>query len=196
MRDDLRMGQELAGPRPGDLDRRDREPWNGEDIDRALWEIAVCGGNVARAHRQLSDWADAVKENDGIEIAVPSRRTMSLWKQGSHRNRYHEICASRTKDLDEHLAQQHVGLALRAVELEQEAMRKIAERIDGVDATEASLILRNLSGAKKNAVDGAAHLRGNTPGHIAARGVSQVIERLVRLGVVALDEPIDAEVIE
>lgn len=169
--------------------------WGPEDVDRALWEIVVNGGNVAAAHLSLSEWGGS---QDPV-VGIPSLRTMRNWKSGLYRNRYHEIAAARSRDMDERMAQQHVDLAVRQSEVEQEALRKITERLAGVDAVEASIILRNVSGAKKVNVEGAQNLRGRSAGHMGARSVSQLVTALSRLGVVTVsgvdDDPEDADLV-
>ena len=182
-----------ASEKPGTFQPR----WTPEDVDRCLWEIVMHGGNVAQAHLSLKAWADAQEP----PLELPCQRTMRNWKNGVHRNRYHEIAAARARDMDEVMAQQHVELAVRQADVESEALRKIAERMAGVDAVEASLILRNLSGAKKNNVDAALNLRGRSAGHAGARSVTQLVTALARLGVVtvegvATDDPEDAELVE
>ena len=169
-----------------------------EDVDRALWEIVMHGGNVAAAHGSLSQWGGSQEP----VVAIPSQRTMRNWKNGLYRNRYHEIAAARARDMNEVMAQQHVDLAVKQAEVEAEALRKISERLAGADAVEASIILRNVSGAKKNNVDGAQDLRGTSAGKMGARSVSQLVTALSRLGVVTVsgvdvvDDPEEAELVD
>lgn len=149
-----------------------------EDIDRALWEIALHGGNVSRAFNSLED--------QGFVGYV--RRTMSYWKNGPYRNRYHELLQGRARDYEEHLAQKALEIAARQQRVQEEALDQVAGRLGSLDAVEASTVIRNIAGAQAQGIDKALALRGRHPAQSAGRGLEAIASALARLGVVELEE--------
>jgi hypothetical protein len=149
-----------------------------EDIDRALWEIALHGGNVTRAFNSLAD--------QGFVGYV--RRTMSYWKNGPYRNRYTELMSGRARDFEEHLAQRSLEIAAKQQQVEMDAMDQIAGRMGALDAVEASTVVRNISGARAQNVDKALALRGRHPTQVAGRGLEAIGAALARLGVAQMVE--------
>lgn len=197
-RRELAGGELVAvGPRPGDGVERRAAEWPADVVDACLWEVALAGGNVTRAHASYAQWCGS---QDPV-LPAPSRRTIQHWKDGPHRNRYHEISQARARDVEEHLAQRSLELAARQQETELEALRQIDARIGGLDAVEASLVLRNVSGAKKANVEGALGLRGRSAGMMQAKSLSQIAASLAALGVATVTdssaEPVtDADVVD
>jgi hypothetical protein len=161
-------------------------PASEDDIDRGLWEIALAGGNITRALQSL--------ESQGFKGY--HRRTLSSWKNGKYRNRYHELLQGRAKAIEERLAQSSMELALEQHEVESAATQQVMARIGSADAGEAAMALRNLSGAKAANIDKAAFLRGRHPDQERAKSLRELARALGRLGVVP-DEPVtDATVVD
>lgn len=150
-----------------------------EVVEQVLWEVAVCGGNAARAIRQLND--HALDEQTGI--SYPRPETVRRWIKGRFRNRYFEICQARSRELEEHMAARQMERAVRQDEMERDLMDQIAGRIGGLDAVEASTVLRNVNAAKKNNVDGALGLRRQKREAEDSRSLRMIGEGLRRLGV-------------
>ena len=167
-----------------------------EFVEAALWEIAVAGGNCARARRELDHRYPDEKAlaAAGIE-RLPSDRALRYWKRSMYRDRYHEILQTRAKDLEEIVAQNGIELALNAQQVKLEAMKQVAARIGATDAVEASTILRNLAQAEAGSVQMSGQIR-NRPGFgdKDTRSLQQIAKALERLGVASVEG--DAEDIE
>lgn len=170
---------------------RGRPPLFGpEVVEEVLWEIAVCGGNCARALQQLRESRAAaiagdVDEHQAAELTsdLPTAETARRWIRGRYRNRYFEISNGRARELEERLATRQVQRAMQLHEIEEQAMDQIAGRMGGLDAVEAAKVLQSVAAAKKMATDSAQSIRKTQTQAEDSRTVRALAEGLARLGV-------------
>lgn len=155
-----------------------------EIIERALFEVAAHAGNARRAHI-------ALKAQD---IDIPPE-TMYGWIKGRFRNRYGEIRTQGADKLREEIARQAIDLSLEAGEAERQAIQRALAGLADANGVEASIILRNLTTSKGINLDQEGKLRGRAGVVVDHRGLEQITEALLRLGV-AQPVVVDAEVIE
>jgi hypothetical protein len=66
-------------------EKRRRRLCNQEEIERALYAVAMASGNLPRASRELAE----------TMLNIPSR-TLSDWTRDKHNQRYQEISSSRS----------------------------------------------------------------------------------------------------
>ena len=154
-----------------------------ETIETCLWEIAVCGDNVRKAHGQLVEHFKATDP----DFEVPSVHTMRDWVRGKHRNRYHEIRQGKARELEEMLAQKAMSQAAAEHDVQGEALKVVSARLAEANGVEASMILRNISTAKASNIDKAQALRGRSPAQAGARSLGQIADALRRLGAPILE---------
>jgi hypothetical protein len=153
-----------------------------EVIERCLYETAVHAGNARKARQALIDWEP--------DLAWPSAETIYGWVKGRFRNRYAQIATQEAGQLRENIARDMTDLARRLGEAEAEALRKVLAGLADANAVEASLILRNLSSSKQIQLDQEGRLRGRANVIVDHRGLEDITQALVNLGVA---EAVDAE---
>lgn len=155
-----------------------------DTIESVLWEVAVAGGNVAKAMRQLRDHdlAGAESNPDWQPRNLPTVETVRRWIRVQFRNRYHEISQGRGRQLEELRAHHATELAIRQADVEEEALKVVQARLSEASAKEASEILRNVSTSKKIQGDAVAQVRGQRRLDADSRSLSQIADSLKRLG--------------
>ena len=184
---------------------RGRPPaYDQELIENVLWEVAVHGGNVAKALRALREH-ETTRELEARQQGVtytprelPRDETVRRWLRVQYRNRYHEIVQGRGRDLEELRAQQATALAIRMAEVEESALRRVAAGVDNLDAVDAARVLKDVASAKKVQGEAVESVRRMTAVKEVAATLDGILANLQRLGVAQpVDEPIvDAEVVE
>lgn len=174
-------------------------PFPMDVIEACLWEVAVSGGNVAKAMRTLR----ATDEANGVVRELPADKTVRTWVTSQYRNRFHEITQGRARELEELVAANAVELALESQEIKRDALKQIAATMAGVDAVEASTILRNVANSTKSDLDGAMGIRRQAAQAEDSRTIRHMADALVRLGVGSIrevdgsaTEVTDADIIE
>lgn len=156
-----------------------------EVIERCLYETAVHAGNARKAHRALSRWEP--------DMDWPSPETLYGWIKGRFRNRYAEISSQNAEGLREVIARDMTGMAIRLGDAEKDALNRTLAGLADVNAVEASTILRNLSLSKQIQLDQEGKLRGRANVIVDHRGLEEITQALVNLGI---GEVVDAEVVE
>ena len=168
-----------------------------DSIEAVLWEVAVQGGNLARAMRLLKE----SDESNGVVRELPGDRTVRRWITSQYRNRFHEICQGRSRDLEETVAQNAIALSLQAQAVKEDALRAVAARINECDAVEASTVLRNIANSNKSDLDGAMAIRRAGAQAEDSRTLRHMADALVRLGAAKIvestaDDITDARLVE
>lgn len=159
-----------------------------EIVERALWAMALEGGSATRAFRRL--------EAEYPDVTPPPPRTMRNWRRRFD-IRYQEVTVTRAKDLEELVASQNVSFALRAADVQEEALRRVQAGLGTTNAVEASQVLRNVAQSAQSGVQISAQLRGRAAFMPAdARAVDQLAEALTRLGAAIIVEGSGVEIFD
>jgi hypothetical protein len=161
-----------------------RQRYSREVIERALLQVALCGGNARKAAREL--------EQLGIQIP---HETISKWRRGRFANRYSEIVSMEAATIREAIAAEALELTIRVQEAEGRAVDQVLKGLASVDAMEASVILKNLAQTKQIALTQEGQLRGRAGVIVDVRGLDELTAQLVRAGVarrVDVELPADA----
>lgn len=156
-----------------------------EVIEKALFEMAACGGSANKAAQSLRD--------QGLEI---SAHTIREWKRGPFRNRYHEIVSTHQRDLDSIIAAAQTENIVTMLDGEREALKQTMAGIANANGVEASNILRNIAQAKRYAVQNHSEITGRPRQERQSQSLQTIAAALARMGLVETQEPVDAEVVE
>lgn len=121
-----------------------------ECVTWALEAIVVAGGNVADAHRNLQD-RGGFTDDDGFNHGTPSVRVLRDWKNDQHTERYRQLEATYTGELETQL----VAYARENAQKASDATRKLVDqvlddikndRLKGREAAQAALALAKVTG--------------------------------------------------
>jgi hypothetical protein len=154
-----------------------------EVIDRALLETAANGGNARKAAETLT------------MIGLPIRHEqISRWRRGRFRKRYEQISSEAGAELREKIARETLELVQNLQETEGRALKQVMAGLSDTNAVEASVILRNLAQSKQVSLTQEGQLRGRSGVVVDVRGLGELTDALVKLGVA--EEITDAEVVE
>lgn len=153
--------------------KREVEAYTTADIERALTEVAACNGNVRQAEANLDADPDA--------RAVP-KSTLHEWKTRHHVERYAAIRAEQLPKIREQAADQHMALAQRSMEVEDDLLALLAAKKDELPARDLAGAIRNLS------VDSGVHtqnaqLLNDQPTERRAIDLPGTLQELKSLGV-------------
>lgn len=166
-----------------------------EVVEAALYEVAACGNNVARACQVLKD--------RGVTQAYPAdngralpRDVVAQWVKGRFRNRYHEIVSTQARELQEVVAAKGIDIALQIGEAELQALRQTTAGLSDATAVEASMILRNLGQSKAVQIDKAKQIRDVGIQEKTANSLDEIVKGLRALNLLDDDDVHDAEVVE
>ena len=169
--------------------------WPPEVIEGCLWEVAVHGGNVRKARAAVLERANALvrssMEDDGELIArpeVPGESTISDWIKGRFKDRYAEMLRVKHAELDEHLAGRATVFAIGIEEAKDAALRQTMAGLGAANGVEASMILRNLTGAQQQSAAIAAGVRNGEALAEEGRGLRELAAALSRFGGVSIKE--------
>lgn len=143
-----------------------------EVIDRALLETAAVGGSATKASKIMSE----------LGTPVPAKR-ITIWRTGRFRERYEQISEQMAPYLREKVAREALEFTQEAQEAQGKALRQVLSGLSDANAVEASVILRNISGAQQTAVQTEASMRGRAGMTIEVVGLDELASKLVKLGV-------------
>lgn len=167
-----------------------------EVVEAALYEVAAHGNNVARACEALRERGVTQDYPNPDGRAIP-RDVVAQWVKVRFRNRYHEIVATQTRQLQEVVAAKGIDIALQIGEAELQALRQTTAGLSDATAVEASMILRNLGQSKAVQLDKAQQIRSQGVAQEQGHKLDQIIASLKAAGLVVEDEDVhDAEVVE
>lgn len=154
-----------------------------EVIDRALLETAANGGNARKAAETLA------------MIGLPIRHEqISRWRRGRFRKRYEQISSEAGGELREKIARETLELVQNLQETEGRALKQVMAGLSDTNAVEASVILRNLAQSKQVSLTQEGQLRGRSGVVVDVRGLGELTDALVKLGVA--EQVVEADVVE
>ena len=143
-----------------------------EEVERALLELAVLGGNSGEASRRLRDV--------GIEI---NARLLRLWRTETHERRYREICAENAREIEEAVIQECRESAMLAARVERAALQATLDQIESGDLRDPASAARNAATVKGINLDKMLVLSGR-PNEITGKlSPDDMLAQLVRDGV-------------
>ena len=131
------------------MERRPGQGYTEEQIDRALVEVALCGGNTHFAARNLK----------AAGTPVP-RRTLRTWVERTQVERYLRLRAELVSRIHAKIARECEDSAELAGHLERRMLAKLAEDFEKLPPRDQPGALRNVSTSKAINIDKAALLRG------------------------------------
>jgi hypothetical protein len=129
--------------------RRPGQGYTEEQIDRALTEVALCGGNTHHAARNLK----------AAGMPVP-RRTLRTWVERTQVERYLRLRAELVPRIHAKIAQECEDSAELAGQLERRMLAKLGEDFEKLPPRDQPGAIRNVATVKGINVDKAALLRG------------------------------------
>ena len=131
------------------IERRPGRGYTEERIDRALTEVALCGGNTHHAARNLK----------AAGTPVP-RRTLRTWVESTQVDRYLRLRAELVPRIHVKIAQECEDSASLAAEVERSMLVKLRQDFDKLPPRDQPGAIRNVATVKGINVDKAALLRG------------------------------------
>lgn len=140
------------------IDRRPGQGYTEEQIDRALVEVALHGGNTRAAHRNL--------KAEGIDIP---RATIQVWTTKTKTERYQQLRAELVPRIHAKIAADCEDTATEAARLERKMLAKLGDDFDQIAPRDQAGAIRNVSTVKAINVDKANLLRGQPTGIVEHR---------------------------
>jgi hypothetical protein len=118
------------------------------EVEEALLELALCGGNSGEAHRRLSA--------RGLDVSEPRLRA---WRRYDHAERYVQLCNQHAKQVEQTIVAKARENARKAADVISQAIDKAAEQVESgkVDAAKTALSLATAQGIQ---IDKALVLEG------------------------------------
>jgi hypothetical protein len=152
-------------------DARSRK-YTPEQVEKALLELALVGGNSGEASRRL----------EGVGIKV-SARLLRLWRSGLHAKRYGQLAQEHARQVEETIVQEARETAILAAEVERLALAKTLEQLEAGEIRDAAAVARNASTVKGINVDKLLTLSGR-PNQIVEHGnPDELLAQLIRDGI-------------
>lgn len=141
-------------------------------IDRALLETAANGGNARKAAQVME------------MIGLPVRHEqISRWRRGRFRKRYEQLSSQAAGELRERVARETLEFVQTLQDTERTALTQVMSGLSDTNAVEASVILRNLAQSKQVSLTQEGQLRGRSGVIVDVRGLGELTDALVKLGV-------------
>ena len=141
-------------------------------IDRALLETAANGGNARKAAQVME------------MIGLPVRHEqISRWRRGRFRKRYELLSSQAAGELRERVARDTLEFVQTLQATERDALKQVTSGLSDTNALEASVILRNLAQSKQVSLTQEGALRGRSGVIVDVRGLGELTDALVKLGV-------------
>jgi hypothetical protein len=147
-----------------------RTRYDAGTVERALWALALNGGNGARTVDHLAA--------QGIHVP---RTTILTWRE-VHADRYAKIQAEASDQLAEKIAADAEAFMVNAARVEALALEKLGEQIEAGQVKDVGSALRNVSTSKALNNDKiASPLRGRPSRIVEDRTPEQSFKRLAKL---------------
>ena len=141
-------------------------------IDRALLETAANGGNARKAAQVME------------MIGLPVRHEqISRWRRGRFCKRYEQLSSQAAGELRERVARETLEFVQTLQDTERTALTQVMSGLSDTNAVEASVILRNLAQSKQVSLTQEGQLRGRSGVIVDVRGLGELTDALVKLGV-------------
>jgi hypothetical protein len=112
---------------------KQKQRYKEQEVQRALIEIAACGGNTRMASKHLAE--------EGLDIPHP---TLWCWKAKVHAEKYELIREEQLPKIRRYVADLHIAGATRRMETADELMDALAAKKDELEARDLSSAIRNL----------------------------------------------------
>lgn len=159
-----------------------------QEVDAALTAVALCGGNVTRAHRHLKASGHTVPE-----------RTLHGWVANQFPNRYRHLAEKYAPQIEKSMIATARAAAMRSFEVASEAVELEHERLQAGDVKDAAASSRNLATTGGILTDKMLLLDGRPTQISEQRSMDDVLRSLAAKGFIegtATEETDDAGIAE
>lgn len=145
-----------------------------EDVERALTQYALCGGNKKLASERLEQMGHPTPP-----------QTIRDWALEYHADRYQEIRAELAPKINRRIQAEAEDLAFDLADLERKLSRKLRTQIEDMEPKDVANALRNATTSKSLNVDKIAGPLAGRPNVIVEhRSADDLLAKLERFGVV------------
>jgi hypothetical protein len=146
--------------------------YSAREVEEALLEIVVNGGNSVTASQRLAE--------RGIEV---SDRLLRYWRTNTHRDRYAELAEEHSQHIEKIILQGARENAILAAEVERKALAATLTQIEAGELKDASTAARNAATVKGINVDKALQLTGRPTQITEKRNLQEITRSLIAAGV-------------
>ena len=147
--------------------------YNEIEIQTGLRVLALCGGNITRAHKQLA----------GAGKHIP-KSTLRDWRNETYCVRYEEILADLRQEIGEKVSDEAMEIAGQATQVEKQLIEELQEKLHEIPEGQLAKSALAMAQSKEINTRTARMLRDQPTSITEVRDPDDIIAELKHLGLV------------